>query len=60
MNRIWSRSTLRYVDAWACRDGCPEDDEDIRHDAPAVTQDRAMQSSDPEKAVDSSAPDKLD
>ncbi|KAL8387479.1 hypothetical protein RB595_009876 [Gaeumannomyces hyphopodioides] len=25
--RFWSRETLRYVDAWACRDGKPEDDE---------------------------------
>lgn len=30
MNRIWNRETLRYVDAWACRDGTPEDDEDLR------------------------------
>ncbi|KAF2085224.1 hypothetical protein K490DRAFT_75277 [Saccharata proteae CBS 121410] len=30
MNRIWNREVLRYVDAWACRDGCPEDDEDKR------------------------------
>jgi hypothetical protein len=28
MNRMWNRETLRYVDAWACRDGTPEDDED--------------------------------
>ncbi|KAI9777138.1 MAG: hypothetical protein M1835_005323 [Candelina submexicana] len=28
MNKIWSRDTLRYVDAWACRDGTPEDDDD--------------------------------
>ena len=28
MNRMWSRETLRFVDAWACRDGTPEDDED--------------------------------
>jgi len=28
MNRLWHRETLRYVDAWACRDGTPEDDED--------------------------------
>ncbi|KAL8416853.1 hypothetical protein RB596_007119 [Gaeumannomyces avenae] len=26
--RFWSRETLRYVDAWACRDGKPEDDEE--------------------------------
>lgn len=29
MNKIWEKSTLRYVDAWACRDGTPEDDENI-------------------------------
>lgn len=29
MNRWWSRETLRFVDAWACRDGTPEDDEDL-------------------------------
>ncbi|KAF2674130.1 hypothetical protein BT63DRAFT_419441 [Microthyrium microscopicum] len=28
MNRVWNRETLRYVDAWACYDGTPEDDED--------------------------------
>ena len=28
MNNLWSRETLRFVDAWACRDGTPEDDED--------------------------------
>ncbi|KAF1991078.1 hypothetical protein K402DRAFT_389282 [Aulographum hederae CBS 113979] len=28
MNRLWDREVLRYVDAWACRDGTPEDDED--------------------------------
>lgn len=28
MNRIWNRETLRYVDAWACKEGTPEDDED--------------------------------
>ena len=28
MNKLWQRETLRYVDAWACRDGTPEDDED--------------------------------
>lgn len=28
MNRIWKRNVLRHVDAWACRDGTPEDDED--------------------------------
>jgi len=28
MNRLWHRETLKFVDAWACRDGTPEDDED--------------------------------
>ncbi|KAI5207067.1 hypothetical protein E4T39_02132 [Aureobasidium subglaciale] len=30
MNKIWNRETLRFVDAWACRDGTPEGDEDRR------------------------------
>lgn len=30
MNRIWGRETLRFVDAWACRKGTPEGDEDAR------------------------------
>lgn len=28
MNKLWSRESLRFVDAWACRDGTPEDDQD--------------------------------
>jgi hypothetical protein len=28
MNRIWDRETLRFVDAWACKEGTPEDDQD--------------------------------
>ena len=28
MNKLWSREALRFVDAWACRDGSPEDDEE--------------------------------
>ncbi|KAL9050593.1 MAG: hypothetical protein Q9162_006551 [Coniocarpon cinnabarinum] len=28
MDKIWNREVLRYVDAWACQDGCPEDDVD--------------------------------
>lgn len=28
MNRLWDRETLRFVDAWACRQGAPEDDEE--------------------------------
>lgn len=29
MNKLWNRETLRFVDAWACRDGTPEDDENL-------------------------------
>ncbi|KAI9758750.1 MAG: hypothetical protein M4579_002853 [Chaenotheca gracillima] len=29
MRKIWSIDTLRYVDAWACRDGTPEDGENF-------------------------------
>ena len=28
MNRVWDREVLRFVDAWACREGSPEDDAD--------------------------------
>lgn len=28
MNRVWDREVLRFVDAWACREGTPEDDAD--------------------------------
>lgn len=28
MKRWWRREVLRFVDAWACREGTPEDDED--------------------------------
>ena len=28
MRRLWNRETLRFVDAWACREGTPEDQED--------------------------------
>ncbi|KAK4897018.1 hypothetical protein LTR27_005265 [Elasticomyces elasticus] len=24
MGRVWNKDVLRYVDRWACRDGCPE------------------------------------
>jgi hypothetical protein len=30
MNRVWNREVLRYVDAWACREGTVEDEEDRR------------------------------
>jgi hypothetical protein len=28
MKKWWPREVLRFVDAWACREGAPEDDED--------------------------------
>lgn len=28
MRRWWDRETLRFVDAWACREGGPEGEED--------------------------------
>jgi hypothetical protein len=28
MKRWWPREVLRFVDAWACREGTPEDEED--------------------------------
>jgi hypothetical protein len=30
MKRWWGREVLRFVDAWACREGTPEDSEDRR------------------------------
>jgi hypothetical protein len=30
MKKIWRREVLRFVDAWACREGTPEDEEDRR------------------------------
>lgn len=31
MNRWFPREVLRFVDAWACREGTPEDHEDVRN-----------------------------
>ena len=28
MKRLWNRETLRFVDAWACKEGTPDDDEE--------------------------------
>ena len=33
MPKLWKRETLRFVDAWACRAGTPEDDEDLLNDS---------------------------
>lgn len=29
MNKVWSKETLKYVDAWACKAGTPEDDVEL-------------------------------
>lgn len=49
MNRMWKRETLRYVDAWACREGCPEDDEDQKRDEMALSGAPVDRVTDPEK-----------
>ena len=36
MNKLWNRETLRFVDAWACRDGTPEADEDRKAAGPDI------------------------
>ena len=30
MSHLWSRETLRFVDQWACKEGTPEGDDDVR------------------------------
>ena len=42
MKRWWSREVLRFVDAWACREGTPEDDEDERARTHASDDDSAF------------------
>lgn len=49
MNRVWKRETLRHVDAWACREGCPEDDEDQKRAELAPGELPADAAQDPEK-----------
>ena len=53
MSRIWQKQTLRYVDAWACRDGTPEEDEEKtesvdQSEKPAEPLDAHMPQSQPE------------
>ena len=45
MKRFWNRETLRFVDAWACREGTPEDEEDRqrREAAPALERENVGQ-----------------
>lgn len=43
MQRMWPREVLRYVDKWACRDGCPEDEEDERRASIAAETQTEMQ-----------------
>ncbi|KAJ9288896.1 hypothetical protein DTO021C3_3421 [Paecilomyces variotii] len=40
MKRWWNREVLRFVDAWACREGTPEDDEDAERRAAEETEER--------------------
>ena len=47
MNRIWNRKTLAVVDAWACREGHPEDNLDVELDNPAGSQADAIMVVDP-------------
>ncbi|KAI9879613.1 MAG: hypothetical protein M1830_007973 [Pleopsidium flavum] len=52
MNRIWHRETLRFVDAWACREGTPEDDEDTKASPEEIelpVMESNLQSADPGK-----------
>ena len=44
MNRVWTRGTLRFVDAWACRAGSPEGEEDA-HDVPSEEKESASRHS---------------
>ncbi|KZF23001.1 hypothetical protein L228DRAFT_283061 [Xylona heveae TC161] len=39
MKYCWHREVLRYVDAWACKDGTPEDDEDVKRGMATVPPD---------------------
>ena len=43
MKKIWNREVLRFVDAWACKEGTPEDDEDGQHYIEAQTRQNTVQ-----------------
>ena len=45
MRRLWDREVLRFVDAWACKEGTPEDEEDRRAQALAETMNIELASS---------------
>ena len=30
LNKVWDREVLRFVDGWACREGTPEGDDDVK------------------------------
>ena len=38
MNRLWPSETLRFVDAWACRKGTPEDEIDHVETQPEISE----------------------
>lgn len=50
MKRWWNREVLRFVDAWACREGTPEDDEDAERRAAEERERRNSNGSDPDNA----------
>ena len=52
MNRIWRREVLRYVDAWSCREGTPEDVEDGKAEAARGEEDDAWGLVDREEALE--------
>lgn len=44
MNRLWNREVLRYTDCWACRDGSPEDGEDLPQEEQELAERPSMDS----------------
>lgn len=40
MNKVWNREVLRYVDAWACKEGTPEGDEDRKREERRLRRER--------------------
>lgn len=41
MNKLWARSTLQYVNTWACEPGRPEDKEDGANGTEGVVYNKA-------------------
>ncbi|RAL08604.1 uncharacterized protein BO97DRAFT_376380 [Aspergillus homomorphus CBS 101889] len=51
MKRWWPREVLRFVDAWACKEGTPEDDEDAQAEAEAEAE-TGLKGGDPDLPLD--------